>query len=70
MATSEDKKEWLGLISTCNMCGSIIANTFIDGKTKKGYWAIMCPECFKKYGIGLGTGKGQRYKKHWIKEDE
>ena len=31
-----------------------------DGKTKFGPWANMCQEDFDKYGVGLGTGKGQR----------
>jgi len=25
-------------------------------------WAIMCPQCHKDRGVGLGTGRGQRYK--------
>jgi len=31
-----------------------------DGKTKMGYWAYMCRVHFRKYGVGLGAGKGQR----------
>jgi hypothetical protein len=31
-----------------------------DGKTKSDSWYNMCHFHFKKYGIGLGTGKGQR----------
>jgi hypothetical protein len=31
-----------------------------DGKTIHGPWAYMCEEHFKMYGVGLGTGKGQR----------
>ena len=31
-----------------------------DGKTKDGPWANMCAVCFVKYGVGLGTGRGQR----------
>lgn len=31
-----------------------------DGKTIHGPWAYMCEEHFRLYGIGLGTGKGQR----------
>lgn len=31
-----------------------------DGKTTEGPWANMCEFHFKKYGVGLGTGKGQR----------
>lgn len=34
---------------------------FVDGKTKFGPWALMCPKHFKQYGVGLGTGKGQKY---------
>lgn len=31
-----------------------------DGKTIHGPWAYMCAEHFRLYGVGLGTGKGQR----------
>jgi len=31
-----------------------------DGKTKMGPWAYMCEEHFRQFGIGLGSGKGQR----------
>lgn len=31
-----------------------------DGKTKSGPWAYMCKRHFGAYGVGLGTGKGQR----------
>jgi hypothetical protein len=31
-----------------------------DGKTIEGPWAYMCEDCFRDYGIGLGTGRGQR----------
>ena len=31
-----------------------------DGKTTFGPWAYMCEACFVKFGVGLGTGKGQR----------
>lgn len=31
-----------------------------DGKTKHGPWAYMCEEHFNKYGVGLGTGLGQK----------
>ena len=32
-----------------------------DGKTKFGPWANMCEKHFKTHGVGLGTGKGQRF---------
>ncbi len=31
-----------------------------DAKTISGPWANMCADCFQAYGVGLGTGKGQR----------
>ena len=30
-----------------------------DGKTRMGPWANMCREHFKRFGVGLGLGKGQ-----------
>lgn len=34
---------------------------YYDGKTIiEAHWAYMCEECFQKYGVGLGLGKGQR----------
>jgi hypothetical protein len=31
-----------------------------DGKTVTGPWAYMCGAHYSKYGMGLGTGVGQR----------
>ena len=31
-----------------------------DGKTIYGSWAYMCEEHFSAYGVGLGTGRGQK----------
>lgn len=31
-----------------------------DCKTKMGPWANLCEEHFRKYGVGLGLGKGQK----------
>ena len=42
----------------CNMCQR--AEAQFDAKTKGGPWAYMCLPCYKVYGIGLGTGLGQR----------
>jgi hypothetical protein len=58
---------WLSNRNTCNMCEKDISagNTpfFVDGKTnnKNQEWALMCPECFKIHGVGLGIGLGQKY---------
>ena len=41
----------------CNFCSK---EAKYDGRTKMGAWAFMCSSCFKKYGVGLGLGKGQK----------
>jgi len=42
----------------CDFCG--FREAAYDAKTKQGPWAYMCEECFKKHGVGLGVGLGQR----------
>lgn len=42
----------------CNFCDK---EAHYDGKTKMGPWAYMCGKHFEFHGIGLGTGKGQRF---------
>ena len=55
-----NKKIWMGS-TKCDFCGCEISNTLIDGMTHIGSWAVMCPKCHKIHGVGLGTGKGQKY---------
>ena len=31
-----------------------------DGKTIHGPWAYMCEQHFTEFGVGLGTGRGQK----------
>ena len=48
----------------CDLCHKKFkgfAQFFVDGKTIYGPWGIMCPDCHKSFGCGLGTGKGQKY---------
>ena len=53
---------WIGNVpEKCQMCGDKVIDRFIDGATKLGPWAIMCKECHKRNGRGIGVGKGQRY---------
>ena len=53
---------WYGS-TDCQFCGtSLKGQVLIDGKTKFGPWAVMCEPCFKVNGLGLGIGKGQRYR--------
>lgn len=54
---------WIGE-TVCDFCGQECKDRvafFVDGKTTKGPWGLMCPTDFIFFGIGLGTGKGQKY---------
>ncbi len=46
----------------CDLCdhtdGPIYAE--YDAKLQFGGWASVCEAHFKRYGVGLGTGRGQR----------
>lgn len=55
--------KWLGNQTRCEVCGRYLSTTeyFVDGKTKNGPWAIMCPDCYDEIGCGVGIGKGQIY---------
>lgn len=56
------KKDWIGAIpEKCGICGDRLIGTFVDGRMTTGSWATMCTFCHVKYGVGLGTGKGQLY---------
>lgn len=48
----------------CDFCKMLPSHEEVeakyDGKTSIGSWALMCEEHFKRYGIGLGLGKGQK----------
>ena len=55
-------EKWHSSIPTnCDLCGRKIENEFIDGKTVRGPWGILCPRCHKAAGVGLGVGRGQQY---------
>jgi hypothetical protein len=44
----------------CNVCKPFGAQPAIaDGKTNYGPWGYLCAEHFRKYGSGLGMGRGQ-----------
>lgn len=55
--------KWLSPADTCDICHTDLPTKvyFVDGRTKRGPWALMCPACHHRYGVGLGTGFGQKY---------
>jgi hypothetical protein len=57
-----EKRLWSGSPQSCDICKSdSVKEVFIDGATYQGPWAILCLKCFAMHGVGLGTGKGQKY---------
>ena len=69
---TETRKKWVGeLPEKCDVCevlltqqttsGKLLRTRFIDGRTRIGSWAIMCPLCHAGVGVGLGMGRGQEY---------
>jgi len=46
--------------SVCEICKND-TKVIYDCKTSFGSWANLCTDCFAKYGVGLGIGKGQKY---------
>lgn len=53
----------------CDLCQTEI-DAFVDGRTQKGFWAIMCVFCALEYGVGLGEGKGQLYTNNMVERLE
>lgn len=45
----------------CDCCSDPFGSVMYDAKTIQGPWANMCETCFKRFGVGLGIGRGQRY---------
>jgi hypothetical protein len=62
------KKRWMSNYDECDICHGPIKNKvdfFVDGQIKgSSCWALMCPQCFKKYGVGIKYGIGQKYDGH------
>ena len=58
------RTQWVGVVKAYDDTGKPIINSFIDGRTIMGPWAIMTPETHHAIGVGLGVGKGQLYRRH------
>lgn len=62
MPAERKPKVWMGSM-TCDFHNCDLSNVefFVDGKTKMGPWALMCPGAFYEHGVGIGPGQGQQY---------
>ena len=69
-------RRWMGMKPiACQLCNRRFNATedahFYDFKnTIDGKWGLGCDPCFKRYGIGLGTGKGQKYNFATLKKED
>lgn len=52
----------------CGICRQDLQDSFVDGSTTMGMWAIMCKDCHKRKGVGLGIGRGQEYSLETLKK--
>ena len=78
MSTNEDlilrvvaavEKKWQGAKPECDLCGQPPQEFFVDGQVKgHSSWALMCQDCFPRYGRGLGEGVGQKYDAKTLKK--
>lgn len=57
----KSKVKWLSAVTVCDVCQSKFGSHFYDAKTMDGPWGLLCESCFKKIGIGVGPGMGQKY---------
>jgi hypothetical protein len=58
------RKKWESPIPKKDDFNRPVTDTFIDGKTHYGSWAIMTPVSWRQHGIGrLGLGRGQAYQR-------
>lgn len=62
----EEKKRWFGDVpAACELCKKpMTGNVFFDAVVRvhtRNLWALVCETCHRHFGVGLGTGKGQKY---------
>jgi hypothetical protein len=56
---SNEKPIWP---NTCDICIRPLFTIYVDGATRNGSWANMCPSCrIDEKRFKLGTGLGQKY---------
>lgn len=62
---AEREVYWQGAVGECDGCGWDLnkESEFYDAKTKHGPWGTLCAKCFDILGIGVGTGRGQHYRR-------
>ncbi len=55
-------RPWFGGLVACDFCKKDSPTCFVDGRVKGCLtWAVMCLDCFKEHGAGIGQSTGQKY---------
>ncbi len=57
-------RKWMSHMQKCDICQVPLdkEERFADAVYKPtGQWALMCPKCFQRFGLGIGDGIGQVY---------
>jgi hypothetical protein len=59
-------KKWFGRKpEACQLCDAKLGEDgfFFDARLRdSGHWALICEDCHRVFGSGLGTGLGQQYR--------
>lgn len=71
-SVQQQVRTWAGTAPTiCDLNGEKLETAFVDGRLRFGGWGMFCVTCHEQFGIGLGTGRGQKYEKQpsgvWLK---
>jgi hypothetical protein len=57
----DERIPWADKPDTCDICKGPIIHSFVNGLTRSGTYAIMCPACHLREGVGLSPVLGQLY---------
>jgi hypothetical protein len=58
--------EWLSPVGPLDDFGNVIGDSFVDGQTLGGAWAIMTPECHRANGGRLGQLYRRQPDGRWV----
>lgn len=72
MVNQHTRVYWGGSpVVNCDLCTRPLIKKFYDAKTNRGPWGMLCNSCFITDGVGLGTGRGQKFERQsdgrWLK---
>lgn len=54
-------KEWMSEVTDCCLCDKKLEGVMYDTNIHGQGWGLTCHECFSRYKLETGQGKGQKY---------